>query len=706
MIMEAVERFAYVLRTMGSPQEEADPSADSLVLTLPDESSSPRDVALWAGMLALLVLIAYWPATEGQFIWVDAKNLQPADLSTIWAGRWQDAKQYPMLQYHPVTYTTYWIENHLVGRDTTGTPSAFPFHLVNLLLHCGCAVMAWLILRKLKLPGAWMAAALFAVHPINAETVSWISQRASVLAGLLFFSSIYSYLFFADDDRPMEPDKRWSLYGLSLVLFVLAMLSKSTAWAMPVCTLLLLWWQRKSSLRHVALLFPFLLIGATLGAAAAHFERDFANAAGRDWNWSFGQRLILAGQTTLFYLGKMAAPVQLSALYPRWPISLGSVWPLVLIAAATGAAVWRFGRGPIVAAGCCIACLFPAMGFFNLYPMRYSLVADHNAYLAVLPLAALLIAWVTQLLRAMSGKPSYVGTVVALSAVLLLVAGSLTWARTHVFEDSMALWQDTVSKDPNSSFAWARLSTALRDQADAELAAGDKEASEQDLKLALAHVQRAAALDSNDAQVELIWGGILVRQKDLMAAVDHLTRAVQIDPKLVDARLELATTLLSLKRFDQAIAVLDAALSSDSQSSSIHRMLGEAYDGIGDSKRAVAEDQLAIDRDSQNLKARTQLANVLAKAGDLRGAMAQMIVVAQLRPDDPEVWNSLGLLSGRTGRLEEMKLAEQFFRHAVELDPTYTEAKKNLDTAVGLLAEHDREAATQAATRPATKQAK
>ncbi len=212
--MEAAERFAYVLRTMGSPQEGADPSADSLVLTLPDDSSSPRDVALWAGMLALLVLIAYWPATEGQFLWVDAKNLQMTDLSTIWAGRWEDAKHYPMLQYHPVTYTTYWIENHLVGRDTTGAPPTFPFHLVNLLLHCGCAVMAWLILRKLKLPGAWVAAALFAVHPLNAETVSWISQRASVLAGLLFLGSVYSYLFFADDDRPMVPDKRWRLYGL------------------------------------------------------------------------------------------------------------------------------------------------------------------------------------------------------------------------------------------------------------------------------------------------------------------------------------------------------------------------------------------------------------------------------------------------------------------------------------------------------------
>jgi tetratricopeptide (TPR) repeat protein len=698
--MEAAERFAYVLRTMDSPQEGTDSPDDSLVLRLPDESSSPRDMALWAGMLALLVLIVYWPATDGQFIWLDARNLQPTDLSTIWAGRWQDASHYPMLQYHPVTYTTYWIENHLIGRDTTGAPPAFPYHLVNLLLHCGVAIITWLILRKLKLPGAWVAAALFAVHPLNAETVSWVSQRASVLAGLLFLGSIYSYLIFADDEQKMQPEQRWSLYGLSLGLFILAMLSKSIAWAMPVCTLLLLWQQRKISLRHVALLFPFLLIAVVLAFTAADFERQVAKDMGTDWNWTFGQRLIVAGQTTLFYLGKIVAPFRLSALYPKWPIAVGSLWPLLLIVAAGAGIVWRFGRATIVAAGCFVCCLLPAMGFVNLSPMQYSLAADHYAYLAVLPFVALVIAAAVQLLRGVVGQRFYVKTMVTFSAILLLAAGSLSWARTGIFQNSVVLLQDAVAKDPDSWFAHARLSAALREQADADLAAGDKETSDQDLKLALAQAQSAAALNPGDAQVQLIWGGILVRQNDPTGAIDHLREAVQIDPSLAEAHQELATVLLSLKQFQSAIVPLDAALALDSQSSSIHRMLGEAYEGIGDAKRAAAEDKEAIRLDPQNFKAHTQLANLLAKAGDTRGAITQMIIVSELRPNDPEVWNALGLLSGRTGRLEEMKLAVQFFKHAVDLDPTYTEAKKNLDTATGLIEEHERQATTQPATLP------
>ena len=426
--MEGGERFAYVLTNMESPQEKADLPDDSLVLKLPDESSSLRDVLAMGGDVGALALIAFWPATEGQYIWMDGWNLQPTDLSTVWNGRWKDAQHYPMLQYHPVTFTTHWIEGHLVGRDATCAPPAFPFHLVNILLHCGAAVLAWLILRKLKLPGAWMAAAPFALHPINAETVSWISQRSSVLAGMLVLGSVYSYLFFADDDVAIAPDQRWSLYGLSLVLFVLAMLSKSTAWAMPVCMLLLLWWQRRISLRHATPPFPFLMIGVVLGLAAADFERVVQRAVGPEWDRGSAQRVILAGQTLIFYLTKLIASVRLSALYGRWPISVVSLWPLLLVAGGLAAAVWRFGRGPIVAGG--VSLLFVAGdGIFQSgSDALYSFVADHNAYLAVLPFVALVVAGATQLLRVAMRGTSYGGTVVGLSAVLLVAAGSMTWA--------------------------------------------------------------------------------------------------------------------------------------------------------------------------------------------------------------------------------------------------------------------------------------
>ena len=135
-------------------------------------------------------------------------------------------------------------------------------------------------------------------------------------------------------------------------------------------------------------------------------------------------------------------------------------------------------------------------------------------------------------------------------------------------------------------------------------------------------------------------------------------------------------------------------------------MLGEAYAGMGDSKRAQAEYEAAIALDPQNYRAHSQLANLLAQAGDVHGAMIQTVIVAGLRPNDPEVWNALGVLSARTGKMTEIELSVKFFQKAVDLDPTYAEAKKNLDMALGMIARQKGKAATRATTGPTTEMSK
>ncbi|HSV14283.1 MAG TPA: hypothetical protein VLI90_08485, partial [Tepidisphaeraceae bacterium] len=185
-----------------APTEPGIPPEDSLVIMLPDESSQPKDLGLWAGVLVILTLVAYWPSTDGSFLWNDDRHVsdnrllaQPGGLSTIWFQRWQDEKAYPLPEYHPVAYTSYWLDYHLFGHDAqTRMPTPFMYRLSNLLLHALTAVLVWLTLRRLKVPGAWVAAAAFALHPLNTEAIAYISQRATVLAGALFFGAIYTYL--------------------------------------------------------------------------------------------------------------------------------------------------------------------------------------------------------------------------------------------------------------------------------------------------------------------------------------------------------------------------------------------------------------------------------------------------------------------------------------------------------------------------------
>ncbi len=448
------------------------PPDDSLVIVLPDESSTQKDIAMWASVLVILTLIAYWPVTDAKFIWNDGENVaqnyllgRPGGLAKMWSQRWTDQKNDPLPQYHPVAFTSYWLDYQLFGHDTQGLPTPFAYHLTNLLLHATAVVLVWLVLRKLKLPGAWLAAAVFALHPINTEAVGWISQRASVLAGALFFGSIYTYLLFLEDDdrarlmEPVDPARQWGLYAGSFLLFILAMLSKSPAFAMPFVMALILWWKRRLTPRQLALLAPFMLIGIALAFSAADFERDFANIHGREVSLDFGQRLIIAGRALWFYLAKLIVPVRLTFMYPKWSPNSAIVLQYAPFLAAMAVCVLllvahrRVGRGPVVAVGAFVLCLFPSLGFYELQSMRYSYVFDHCAYLAGVPIIAAIIAAAAKALQRVKMPQPRVGTVAGLSAILLVAAGAATWARTHVFASPVDLWQDTIAKNPNFAFA-------------------------------------------------------------------------------------------------------------------------------------------------------------------------------------------------------------------------------------------------------------
>ncbi len=681
-----------------SPKPEA-VSADSLELILPDESVSPRDISLWAGMLMILVLIAFWPAADGRLLWNDIHYVRPAAPTIIWAQRWQDPAHYPFGQYHPVTFTLDWLIYNLFGQDAAGGITPFPFHLANLLLHGGAAVMLWLILREIKLPGAWVAAALFAVHPLNTQAVSWISQTSVVLAGLFFFASVFAFLIFADPTRQMSVDKRWSWYAASLALFVVAMLSKSTAWAMPIVTLMLLWWQRRLSARNAALLLPMLIIGVVLCFAAEDYERIILTNAAVDGNLTLLQRLSLIGRTPWFYIGKLLAPMNLSFLYPKWDIGTYSITDLLPLALVT-ALVLAVGRWRAAAVGwiCFLACLAPAMGIYFLLPMEHSYVADHWAYLATAPLIALIVGAAAWGLRKMHTQAA---VSVVLSAIVLLAAGGISWARAQVFRDSVLLWQDTVAKNPASVFAHDRLAVALAESAEDDLAAGDKDSYDQKLQQALQQARAAAELDDSDAEAHSTWGRILVRLGDIPHAIEQLRLAVADGPKLLEARLELGIQLISVGKNEEAIKVLDEALAIEPQSSQAHRLLGTAY-AATNPQRAISEEKLAIDIDSDSVPARIELGKLLADAGDDKGALVQFFLVArelhQKQKDDPDIWISIGKLVARQGNLGD---AIKFFNTALGLDPNSKEARRNIDICTAALEKQRR----QNATRPSTTQA-
>lgn|GEM_PF-291450 len=468
--------------------------SEQFVLTLPDDPASAKDWYLWAGVLAILVFVAFLPAVRGSYIWDDDHHAKLFDdvpglqsLSGL-ARIWTTHTATP--QYYPFTFTTFWLE-HLLWKDNT-----LGYHLGNLITHALSAIIVWRLLKRLALPAAWLAAAIWAIHPLQAESVCWISERKNVLSGLMFFSSIWFYLEYAGLTPPPKQAGRpgmsadgttWLLgnpklaYGLSLLLLVLGLLAKTVVSAMPAVMLIILWWKGRKlrDKRTIVPLIPFFAVGLALSLITVYIETQpggNVQANGADWALSPIQRVLIASRGVWFYTAKLVWPMKLTFSYPRvlpsiaalgaavyavqWGYFLAAVGVIGLLAAG----VKIFGRGALAAVLFFGVTLFPALGFINVFPMRYSFVADHFQYLSGLGLIVLFVAIAAGAARHLGIKPALAATG---ATVLLLSLGAQTWLQAGIYESPLTLWRDTLAKNPDSWMAADNYGAALlRDAAE------------------------------------------------------------------------------------------------------------------------------------------------------------------------------------------------------------------------------------------------
>jgi tetratricopeptide (TPR) repeat protein len=484
--------------------------------TLPDDPNSGKDWYLWAAVLALIALVAFWPAINGSFLWDDDqyvtqnKALQDSTgLKEIW-------KIPPgTIQYYPLTFTAFWVEHQFWGNNSLG------YRVINLLLHAGAAIVLWRILRRLEIPGAWAAAAIWAVHPLQAESVCWISECKNVLSGVLALGSVLFYLEFAGIRDPDAKNRAWNLtedwqaYAISAGFFVLAALAKTVVVLVPGVILVLLWWKKKLTMPRFLGTLPMLFVGAALAWETSSLETDpngLIGASGPEWQLNFLQRLLISGRDFWFYIGKLLLPINQSFIYPRVvPSPIGGEWVFVIAAIALivllALGVRQLGRGPLAAVVCYLLLLFPALGFFNAYPFRFSFVADHFQYLAGIPLIVLFVGVVAAFLKPVwkSDRPSAAMTVIV--SLLLIVLGAASWVRADIFADQSTLWKDVLkeNKNPQSWLAAYNLAkleqgqaSATFDDAAGALQNGDMDSSKQDAQDAI------ALLDSSDQLLESV----------------------------------------------------------------------------------------------------------------------------------------------------------------------------------------------------------
>jgi len=600
----------------------------------------------WFLSMALIVVttIVYCPAWNGQPIWDDDGHLtKPAlrsltGLVRIWIE--PGAAQ----QYYPLVHSVFWVEYQLWGL------SPFGYHLVTILLHTLSALLLVRILRKLEVPGAWLAGALFALHPVQVESVAWISELKNTLSGVFCLGATLVYFRF---DR----QRRWTLWATALGLFALGLMSKSVIATLPAALLVILWWKRgKLSWKEDVLpLAPFFVLSLLFGFFTAWMERKFIGADGAAFNFSFVERTLIAGRAIWFYLGKMVWPENLIFIYPRWQISQTIWWqylfPLAALGLLTG--LWwlrKWSRAPLAVFLLFAGTLFPALGYFNIYPFSFSFVADHFQYLACIAPLSLAAAAIASYSRRMK---SGIWMVQSLCGILLATLGFLSWQQSAMYVDMKTLWETTIARNPDCWMAYSNRGFALLQEGQVNEAIADFEAAlrakpdyayahnnlgtallqEGRTDEALPHFERALEIKPDYAEPYDNLGTILYQRGQLDAAISNLERAVKINPDYGDAHFNLGIALREKGEADGAISHFKRSLEIKPEDAEARRGLGSALLAKGQTAEAILQFQNALAIQPNDPDARVDLGHALLKAGQPSDAVVQFQKALTLRPN-------------------------------------------------------------------------
>jgi Flp pilus assembly protein TadD len=645
-----------------------------------------RALPVWqGGLIVLLVFLVYLPALRGGFIWDDdayvTGNPTLHDLGGL-QRIWFEVGAVP--QYYPMVHTTFWLEYHLWGLNPFG------YHLVNILLHAMAAILLWQVLLRLRIRGAWLAAVLFALHPVCVESVAWITERKNVLSAVFYFAAALAYLRFVALEKPGGPNRlRWHWYLGALVLFMAALLSKTMTCSLPAALLLVCWWKNGRVQRSEILpLLPFFALGAGLGLMTAWIEKHHVGAQGAEWSLTFADRCLIAGRALWFYAGKLVWPVHLTFIYPRWKIEPEVWWQWLFPVAAAGvvAGLWlarrRIGKGPLVAVLFFAGTLGPALGFVNVYPMRYSFVADHFQYLASVGLITLCAAGLYRIPR-------------VIPVILIVVFGVLTWQRTHVYRDPETLWRDTLAKNPDCSIAHNNLGLLFKNQGHIEEAMehyhkaiqSDPNNSEalNNLGLALAdkgqfdeaikNYHKALQINPNSFEALNNLGLALAAQGRLDEAIENYYMALQINPNFCEAQNNLGVALAAKGRFDEAIVNYHKAIQIKPNFYGALDNLGVALVAKGRFDEAIVNYHKAIQIKPNFYGALDNLGVALVARGRFDEAIENFHKAIQVNPNRPEIYFQLGVALGQSGRIQEAMVQ---YREALRLNPDLAEALNNL----------------------------
>jgi tetratricopeptide (TPR) repeat protein len=614
-----------------------------------------RAFILGAIGIVLAVFAAYIPAINAGYIWDDDSYVTANIFLRDMDGLWQIWIPGRTAQYYPIVFSSFWIEYQLWELNPMG------YHIVNVLLHAANAILLWLVMLRLRVPGAWLIGAVFALHPVHVESVAWITERKNVLSMFFYLLAALAYLRFdamrfgttptsvtttAQPSLMRSPVLAW--YVLAMLAFVLALLSKSVTCSLPAALILaLLWLRQPITIKRLLPLAPMFIVGFVLAMNTALLERVHVGAVGPDFAFSFLERCLIASRALLFYPWKLLWPSELIFIYPRWEIDASSAvqYLPLLVLVVTGVILlelYRRGwRGPFLSLSLYAGTVFPAIGFFNVYPHLFSFVADHFVYHASVGVLAFVIGGAAYLLR----NPM---TLRLAALAILPVLFVLTYLQSIIYYNEETLWRDTIAKNPDAWMPRNNLASRLLEQAELARLAGE-------FDQAMAHA----------AEAQL-----------------HAEAALDVRPHHHTAHSNRSEALRFQGKYEQALEAINNAITYASHLADYHWQQGRLYQRLGQLDSAAQSLAAAVERDPDNISFRLDLARILTQLGRFDEASEQFTAVLHHQPNNII---ALGSLAGIRTEQGAHAQARRLYERALDSAGTFEEQVQIVPRLIRLL---------------------
>jgi len=712
------------------------------------------------GILALVIVViiflVYIPALKNDFVnWDDGmyvyKNTNIRSLNShslywmvtsLYAGNW-----------HPLTWFSHAADYAVWGLNPFG------HHLTNVILHGLNTLLVFLLVIQLMLRvrestqgpspskttlsvldrpliAAGVTALLFGLHPLPVESVVWVSERKDLLCASFFLLTILFYLYYTCS---VVNKHRWAWCALCLVLFILALMSKPMAVTLPFILLLLDFYPLErltlSPRIHLSVLlekvpfFALSIASSVITIIAQHSGGAVVSLEILDLK----ARLLNSLSSLVFYLNKMAVPVNLVPFYPfpthiNW-FDLPYVVATLQVLVITGVCLWMVRKGRYLLFTVCLyylVTLFPVIGIIKV---GIHAAADRYTYLpsvSIFLLMGISVAWVFE-------KSVVKRLLAALICVCMVLLGQLTVTQIRVWQNSEVMWSYVISVFPKSAYnAYNNLGNAYYEKGELDKAIyeynralslktnyagaynnlGIAYADKGMVDEAIAHYKKALAINPNYAEAHYSLGNTYVEKGEPDNAISEYKKAIDIkpdyadahnnlglvyekeglldkaishyqivltgNPNFIEAHNNLGIAYADKDMVDEAILNYKKALALDPNFAEAHYNLGNAYVEKGESDNAISEYEKALAIKPDYAKAHYILGLVYYKKGSYEKAITECTRSLLINPDDAYAHNYLGASYVKKGRVREA-IAE--FSKAIVLEPGFADAHNNLGLA-------------------------